>query len=216
MAKFFTYFPKVFYGTGDSTSVDVATNLTVRYALEKSLKENTATYYNYLVVDGETPEIVASKIYGSSERHWIILMMNDIIDPQYDWPMSYDTLNRFINSKYSAPEFADTANTSVSGITWANSNNKNYYKVERTVDFMGKVVEVKITLDEETYNSFSPIPKYNITLPGGQVITREYFKDAETYYQFEEEENEKRREIKLLKSEFVPGLEFQLEEFMNG
>jgi hypothetical protein len=81
---------------------------------------------------------------------------------------------------------------------------------------MGKVVEVKITLDEETYNSFSPIPKYNITLPGGQVITREYFKDAETYYQFEEEENEKRREIKLLKSEFVSGLEFQLEEFMNG
>jgi hypothetical protein len=143
-------------------------------------------------------------------------MMNDIIDPQYDWPMSYDTLNRFINSKYSAPEFADTANTSVSGITWANSNDKNYYKVERTVDFMGKVVEVKITLDEETYNAFSPIPKYNITLPGGQVITREYFKDAETYYQFEEEENERRREIKLLKSEFVSGLEFQLEEFMNG
>ena len=216
MAKFFNYFPKVFYGTGDSTSVDVSTNLTVRYALEKSLKENTATYYNYFVGEGETPEILASKVYGSPERHWIILMMNDIIDPQYDWPMSYDTLNRFINSKYSAAEFADTANTSVSGITWANSNNKNYYKVERTVDFMGKVVEVKITLDEGTYNSFSPIPKYNITLPGRQVITREYFKDAETYYQFEEEENEKRREIKLLKSEFVSGLEFQLEEFMNG
>ena len=216
MAKFFNYFPKVFYGTGDSTSVDVATNLTVRYALEKSLKENTATYYNYLVVDGETPEIVASKIYGSSERHWIILMMNDIIDPQYDWPMSYDTLNRFINSKYSAPEFADTANTSVSGTTWANSNTKNYYKVERTVNVAGEVKDVYITLDEETYTTFSPIPKYNITLPGGQVITREYFKDAETYYQFEEEENEKRREIKLLKSEFVPGLEFQLEEFMNG
>lgn len=215
MAKFFNYFPKVFYGTGDSSSVDVATNLTVRYALEKSLKENTATYYNYLVVDGETPEIVAFKIYGSSERHWIILMMNDIIDPQYDWPMNYDTLNRFINSKYSAAEFADTANTSMSGATWANANKKNYYKVERTVDSMGKVIEVKITLDEETYNSFSPIPKYNITLPGGQVITREYFKDAESYYQFEVEENEKRREIKLLKNEFVSSLENQLEEFLN-
>ena len=215
MAKFFNKFPRTLYSLGDSTSVDVVTNLTVRYALEKTLKENTASYYKHFIVDGETPEILAHKFYGSAETHWIILLMNDIIDPQYDWPMSYDTLNRFIINKYSTAVYADTANTSVSGLTWANTNDKEYYKVQKTTNAQGVSQEVFITIDEDTYNGFSRIAPYNITLPGGDVITREYYKYAKTYYEYEMEENEKRREINLLKSEFVTDLEIQLEEFLN-
>ena len=126
MAKYFSKFPKVFYGFNDN-SVDLLTNVTVRFALEKTLKENTSAYYNYSVIEGETPEIIASKLYGSPERHWIILMMNDIVDIENEWPLQYNTLNRFIERKYSQPEYADTANTSNSGISWAMSNIKTYY-----------------------------------------------------------------------------------------
>jgi hypothetical protein len=215
MAKFFNKFPRTLYALGDSPSVDVVTNLTVRYALEKSLKENTAAYYKHFITDGETPEILAHKFYGSAETHWIILLMNDIIDPQYDWPMSYDTLNRFIINKYSSPEYADTANTNVSGLTWANANDKEYYKVQRTVNSRGEVQDVSVTIDEDTYDSFNTINPYNITLADGSVITRQYFKNAKTYYEYETEENEKRRDIILLKNEFITDLEVQLEEFLN-
>jgi hypothetical protein len=215
MAKFFNKFPKVFYGQGDSNSVDIVTNLTARYAIEQSLKKNSATYFKHFISEGETPEILAHKFYGSSEAHWIILLMNDIIDPQFDWPMTYDVLGRFIQNKYAGPEYADTANTSVSGITWANSNFKEYYKVQRTTNISGEQKDVYITITEDAYNGFSRINAYNITLSDGSVITREIFRDAKTYYDYEMDENEKRRDILILKKEFISGLQIQLEEFLN-
>jgi hypothetical protein len=215
MAKFFNNFPKVFYNLSRSSSNDVVTNITSRYAIEKALKENTASYYNYYVRDGETPEVLAAKIYNSPERHWIILLFNDIIDPQNDWPKDQRTFNEFILRKYSTPEYADTANTGISGITWANSNDKEFYKVEKTTNQFNEINEVFTTLDKESYDSFVPTGAFTITLPGGVEVTRETYKDAKTFFQYETELNEQKREIKLLSNEFVSGLETQLEEFLN-
>ena len=76
MAKYFNYFPKTAY-TFDGTNIQYVTNLLSKVSFESDFKENSVIYYEYLVSDGETPEIVAHKIYGSAEKHWIILMLND-------------------------------------------------------------------------------------------------------------------------------------------
>ena len=72
MAKYFNYFPKTFYSTQDVVrSVDTVTNITARFSLEQSFLDNTTIYLKYDVQESDTPEIIASKIYGSSERHWM-------------------------------------------------------------------------------------------------------------------------------------------------
>ena len=100
MAKYFRYFPKTIYSLNGSNSLDTVTNLTASFSFDESLTENSISYYQYTVPDGETPEIVANKFYGSSEKHWIVLKMNNIFDVKTDWPLEQRILNETIRSKY--------------------------------------------------------------------------------------------------------------------
>jgi hypothetical protein len=214
MAKYFSKFPKIFYNFGGNTT-DTITNIVARFTLEQKFKENTATYYNYNIRDGETPEIIASKVYGSPEKHWLILMMNDIVDPQYDWPLEYKTLNDFIESKYSTSQYADTANTSVSGIVWSQANSYAYYKKE-TVFKSGVEISTKLyEIDKNQHDSLTPENIGPIQLTDDNSITIKIVKDNKTYFDYENELNESKRIIKILKDEFVASLELELEDIFN-
>ena len=127
MAEYFRYFSRTIYAQdSEQGSVDLITNLVSRFSFEKNFKENALVFQKYDIVDGDTPESLAYKLYDSAERHWIILAMNNIIDPQYDWPLDQITLGNFINAKYTA-----NANVGQSGLSWAQSNIHSYYKIER-------------------------------------------------------------------------------------
>jgi len=52
------------------------------------------------VKDGETPELLAHDFYGDANRHWIILLANDIIDPFYDWVLQDIHLSKYVTKKY--------------------------------------------------------------------------------------------------------------------
>ena len=80
----------------DKPQADVVTDVIARFAFEQDLVENDASYYEYEVKDTDTPEIIADKFYGSPERHWIVLGLNQIIDPQWDWPLQYPTLIKYV------------------------------------------------------------------------------------------------------------------------
>ena len=45
-------------------------------------------------VIGDTPEIIASKYYGDPEKHWIVLLANDIINPFFDFPLNYQEFEK--------------------------------------------------------------------------------------------------------------------------
>jgi hypothetical protein len=221
MAKYFNYFPKVPYNLKSSTIADNVTNIVTRFTLQENLKENTAAYFTYEIRDGDTPEIIASKIYDSPERHWIVLLMNNIIDPQYDWPLKYDELNRYIDSKYSSPEYADTANTSVSGLSWAQNtaNVKFYYKVVRKQ--INDIITIdRYEVDANTYANNSlmgliPSPGQTIELSDGSSLNLQVIRETKTHYNYEVELNESKRTIKLLKEEFVAPLEEELRELLQ-
>jgi hypothetical protein len=215
MAKYFANFPKIDYDL-DSTELQYVTNITSRFGLDQNLKENSALYYTYNVDDGDTPEILASKIYDSPEKHWVILMMNDIVDPQFDWVLSYDQFNQYLEEKYSQPDYANTANTNVSGLSWTqNINNvQTYYKV--VTKQIGDNINIeKFEVDANTYanNTIMGINRADgdtYTLRDGSRVNIKITKTTQTYYDYEQTLNENKRTIKLLKSEFVPYLEEEL------
>jgi len=210
MAKYFNYFPKTFYNLDEnSNSLDTVTNIIARFAFEGKLKENSSSFYSYQIKDGDTPEIIASKYYGNPERHWIVLLFNNIIDPQFDWPLEYRTFNEYVDEKYSASEYADTSNTSISGLSWARNVNNvhSYYKVINTkLNFEGTNYTDKIQIDSEAYANV-PDSSTVYTLPNNTTITESITKEIKTYYDHEEELNESKRTIKLLKTGFVPSVE---------
>jgi len=197
MSKYFNFFPKVLYTT-DSNTGDVVNNITSRFNFEENFKNNTAVCYEYDIQDSDTPEIIASKIYKDPEKHWIVLLFNGILDPQFDWPMDYRTLISFIDEKYSA-----SANANQSGSSWAQSHTKAYYKIETRTTISTNTITVKeIEVDANTYANVTSSSS-NVTLADGYIITIAVSKDTQSYYDYEMELNEAKRKIKLLKPELV-------------
>ena len=297
MSKYFNYFPKTFYtSNSDSIGVDSITNIIARFAFEDSLKQNSIAFYPYQIQETDTPEIIAHKFYGNSERHWIVLLLNDIIDPQFDWPLKSDTLIKFIDEKYTAnaTNFVDDANmprylllassgtppyaslltesingrmlgdindngivtsgdalfytnynslattrarmdyidytmkpiitanptkyaslvTSTTGVTWAQTHIKNYFKIVTTTTNDGTITVEKINIDKATYMTTSTSSNSYVT-NAGESVTVVITKDTQTYYDYEQEQNESKRNIKLLKKEFVSEVEKEFKKVLS-
>tara|TARA_Y100000816_G_scaffold231809_1_gene177125 strand:- start:186 stop:719 length:534 start_codon:yes stop_codon:yes gene_type:complete len=173
---YFDSFPVIFYdSTGNLIFKDV-TNLLRRVGLRTKVRTNSLLYDTYDVKEGETPEMIAHKLYGDTELHWIILLVNEVTDRYHQWPMTTPQFLDFINDKYDNPD----------GI--------HHYETTQTSGDTKVKIEVFNEVDEDAYTGLTPI------------TNREY----------EENEQDKRRKIKLLDpsyvNEFVSEFKLLMEE----
>ena len=207
MAKYFNFFPKTYYLDDTEISADILTNIITRFSFESSFKDNTSVFYTYEIKDSDTPEGIAYKMYGSSERHWMVLMLNDIVNPIYDWPLDQREIIKFVDAKYTSN--ANTANGQT-GLSWSQISVKDYVKVVTKTDIKTNTIAVdKYLIDSNSYANVVPSTE-NITLSDGNLVKIQTSKETKTYYTYEIEANEKKRSIKILKPEFAPAVE---EEF---
>jgi len=100
---YFKEFPKLVYSTSlGIKNFKTVTNIFSNVRFIRDVLLNSDIYYTYDVKDGERPEDIASKLYKDSEKHWIVLLANGIVDPQYDWVMGQQQFNEYIVKKYSS------------------------------------------------------------------------------------------------------------------
>lgn len=220
MSNFFRNFPKTRYSidpNGKKQIADIATNIFFRLKFIETAKNNASAYFTYFVKDGETPEIIAEKLYGNSEAHWIVLMMNDIVDPQYDWPLDYRSFNKYLISKYGSTAYAQT------------NVFRSEMVIKRVDNDTGTVTQKIIEIDTENPNSNTPtsIP-YNsydygslplsepagivYSLPNGSSVREMVWKKQITIYDYEWQSNEDKRKIKLLTRNYYGQV---MQEFAN-
>jgi len=97
---YFREFPLYEYDfVGKGQSAKLVTDILRRVAITSKVRTNTLTFDKYDVKDGETPEIVADKYYGSSQYHWVIILMNDITS-WHDWPLESVAYSKYLKDKY--------------------------------------------------------------------------------------------------------------------
>jgi hypothetical protein len=215
MANYFKHFPSTIYNVSDNPlDTQIVSNILTRFNFDSRAGQVSSLFYLYTVKDGETPEILAYTLYKDSEKHWMILLANQIIDPQFDWPLDYRTFNQYIEKKY----FPRTANTSFgSGLSWAlsESNIHSYYKVI-TTRFPNSIIPPaveKYEVDAELYADDIAMEITSINepnefiLPDQTIVTISVTKETKTYYEYENELNESRRNIRLIRPEYVSELE---------
>ena len=101
MPKYFSYYPKILYDVEGNGNPKVITNLLRRVKIKNGLKESASLFDEVEVQNGETPEILADNFYGDQKYYWIILLFNNIKDRFYDWPLSQDQFEKYVNDKYS-------------------------------------------------------------------------------------------------------------------
>lgn len=54
----------------------------------------------YNVVDGDTPEIVSDKLYGTPDHYWVLLLVNQMSNPFYEWPLDNRSMDKYLAEKY--------------------------------------------------------------------------------------------------------------------
>lgn len=109
VTPYFDLFPRVDYSIGEETNVtENVTNVFKRYAILRDILSNATSYILYEVEDGDTPEILAEKVYNDAGAGWMILYANKIMDPQFDWPLSDINFKKYIVEKYGSISNATT------------------------------------------------------------------------------------------------------------
>jgi len=209
MAKYFSRFPLTQYNLSTGIESDIVTNLLVRFAVEKNIKDNSLLYTNYDIREGDTPEIIASKIYDSPERHWMVLLANDIIDVESDWPLTQNALSKYIDEKYKTDVI-------LNGLEWSLTNIHSYYKVEQIVIPSSNNAKTitRTQIDVDSYDSLIE-ETYETLLGDGTLIVITISKESKTFYEYEVYLNDLKRNIKLFRKEFIPTLESQLKDIFN-
>ena len=98
---YFSHFPLIPYDSVGDGKFKLVTNLLKRVAVRSKVKTNVLVFDTYDVKSGETPELIADKLYNDPELHWVVLMMNDITDRYHQWPLNENQFLAHINDKYS-------------------------------------------------------------------------------------------------------------------
>jgi len=135
---FFDNFPKRQYDISGNGNYKLVTDILRRVKIRESIKENSSLFDLYDVRNGETPEQVAFKIYGNAEYHWVILIMNNITDRYYDWPLGDYDFEQYVTNKYSNPAAVHHyEKTQSSGRTTSNGPEDYSHKIEVNSDAIG-------------------------------------------------------------------------------
>lgn len=98
---YFGHFPLIPYDSVGDGDFKLVTNLLKRVAVRSKVKTNVLVFDTYDLKSGETPELIADKLYNDPELHWVVLMMNDITDRYHQWPLNENQFLAHINDKYS-------------------------------------------------------------------------------------------------------------------
>jgi hypothetical protein len=69
MANYFDKFPKILYNTSGELykDYDLVTNIFFRVKMVRDVLSNYSAYYEYIVREGETPEMIADNVYNDVE-----------------------------------------------------------------------------------------------------------------------------------------------------
>ena len=99
---YFENFPQILYDYKINGVVDyrVVTDITRNVRFRKQILENVTLYDEYDIVEGETPEIISEKVYGTPYYHWVIMLVNQRYDYVNDFPLTTRELEEFIDTTY--------------------------------------------------------------------------------------------------------------------
>lgn len=160
---YFDNFPVIIYDSVGQGKYKDVTNLLRRVAMRSKVKSNTLMFDTYDVKEGETPEMIADKLYDDPELHWVVLMVNDITDRYHDWPMDSGQFQDYLNDKYS------------------DINATHHYEIAQSSGDTSVKIWIENDIDTSAYS-------------GATIVTN---------YEYELEEQDRKRKIRLLDPRFI-------------
>ena len=79
-------------------------NLFKRAKLREDIYQDLSFFTKYDILGDDRPDNVADIIYGDPTLDWVVLLSNNIVNVQSEWPLSQTDFNRYITEKYDSEE----------------------------------------------------------------------------------------------------------------
>ena len=127
--NFFQYqetIPYAFGATSDTMVQTTITNITQRARIAERLRQHTTMMHEYVIGEGERPDMVAQNVYGDVKYTWVVLLVNNIVS-LYDWPMTNSEFELYLIGKYGSLSLSQNQGTRTDA-AWSAA--KFYYTTE--------------------------------------------------------------------------------------
>jgi hypothetical protein len=198
---YFSYIPYIKYDNKpisypfSESDFTVVKNFFRRYQITQDVFSYAVAFQKYSIKDGERLDTLAERAYGNPFYDWIIVITNNMINPLFSVPMSESELRKHCENQYDDP--------------YQTPHHYETIEVKAGYQIDGiDVVALKggLIVDESFYNS-------SYKYWNGQVVSQiagDIASRPVSIFEFESTENEKRREIYLLKPKY---LESFIEDF---
>jgi hypothetical protein len=97
----FQFFPKTLYLINDFDFQKVV-DLNVSAQITEYVKrfKTSPSVRQFIIRDGERPEALSQRLYGTPKYDYLIMLLNDIESIHDDWPRNSVALNNYIEKKY--------------------------------------------------------------------------------------------------------------------
>jgi hypothetical protein len=164
-----------------SQYVDVK-NFFRRAKLRPDINGKIEFFDTYVILGDERPDNVAYKFYNDPTLDWVVLISNNILNIQTEWPLSQRNFDTYLLEKYGSYE---------------NIYSTHHHETKEVKNSAGTVIlPAKLKVDSSYQITF-----YDTSISGYTTITD--CVNEITNYQYEEEINNSKREIFILKSEYL-------------
>tara|TARA_A200000159_G_scaffold116663_2_gene110176 strand:+ start:903 stop:1481 length:579 start_codon:yes stop_codon:yes gene_type:complete len=174
-------------------------DLSRRADILTKIQGDPTVFLPYTLKENDTMESVAYYYYGDAGLSWLVGMANDIIDPYTDFWKPFPVLERFIAEKY-AEECKASLNLSytpedIQVIEWT-----------KNATILDNIVYYVSLLNDDLKISRK-------TQEGGKYASSEFV--AQRYYDYEIDENEKKRNIQVISNEYVAQIIDEMKTILN-
>lgn len=191
----FEYVNRTLGASRDANDYIAVKNLFKRGKLREDIFQELAFFEKYQIKGDDRPDIVANEVYGDPTLDWVIFTCNNITDVYSEWPMSNEVFNTYLLEKYGSYDAL---------------NDVHHYESNEVRNSQGVIVFAKglrvgvaQSLSFFDYFSDSQINVANVSRPVSN-------------YEYEEDLNNKKRGIFILKSIYLNVVFDDLEEMMQS
>ena len=198
--KYFRYIPDFDYVSRLSKAQNISDYIRVKNLFKRTrISEqvfNDLTYFTkYQVISDERPDNVAFKIYGDSNLDWLILLANNIINLQQEWPLEHKSYYEFLISKYGS-------DAGIQGI--------HHYETQEIKNSIGKVI---IPKGLEVPSDFS-VTFFDTGISQEVTVSTNIVTEI-TNQVYEDKINDEKRNINVIKPRFVGLIIEEMERLMK-
>ena len=200
MASYFRQVPKFDYVSRNadeknrSDYIEVK-NLFKRGKLREDIFGNLSFFTKYSIIGDERPDNVAYNAYGEETLDWVVLLSNNILNIQTEWPMTQQVFDRFVLSKYG------DYNTLYNGI--------HHYESREILNYIGNIVIPKGLEVDQNYS----VSYYDFSTEQDVTVTN--VAQPVTNYEYENKIQEDKRNIFILKPLYLNVVFNDIEDIMT-